>query len=205
MKHSLPGNQVNIKTNNYNQIFQYSPDKDVFSKRMINKKNYLDSFYEKELLFQKKLLKLKSFDMDWIKTEEYNHQSVIKAAEQDFTIIQNSAETKNVKKNLINLVRENELKNWEYMLKNKFRSRVTRKMNIINMNSINNFMKMYHINQQRPKYNPDDAAKNNDEKEKKLIMDCAKLEEMQNKCKLQREILRSKSFGIKSKIYNKVF
>ena len=121
--------------------------------------------------------------MDWIKTEEYNHQSVIKAADQDFKIIKCFAETKNAKKNLINLVRENDLKNWEYMIKNKFRSRTTRKMNILNVNSINNFMKIHHINQKRPEYNPDDAEKNNDEKEKKLMMECLKLEEMENKCK----------------------
>ena len=202
VKYSLPKSQTNIKTNNYNKIFQYSPDKDVFSQRMINKKNYLDSFFAKELLFQKKLLKLKSFDMDWMKTEEYNHQSVIKSAEQEFKIIQNSAETKNTKKNLLNLVRENEIKNWEYMIKNKFRSRLTRKMNIFNMNSINKFMKLYHIEQKKPKFNPDDASKNNDEKEKKLMLECIKLEEMQNKCKQQIEILRNKSFRIKSKIYN---
>ena len=202
MKHSLPKSQVNIKTNNYNKIFQYSPDKNVFSKKMLNKKSYLDSYYGKELIFQKKLLKLKSYDMDWIKTEEYNHQSVIKAADQDFKIIKCFAETKNAKKNLINLVRENDLKNWEYMIKNKFRSRTTRKMNILNVNSINNFMKIHHINQKRPEYNPDDAEKNNDEKEKKLMMECLKLEEMENKCKQQKEILRHKSFGIKPKIYN---
>ena len=200
MKHSLPKSQVNIKTNNYNKIFQYSPDKNVFSKKMLNKKSYLDSYYGKELIFQKKLLKLKSYDMDWIKTEEYNHQSVIKAADQDFKIIKCFAETKNAKKNLINLVRENDLKNWEYMIKNKFRSRTTRKMNILNVNSINNFMKIHHINQKRPEYNPDDAEKNNDEKEKKLMMECLKLEEMENKCKQQKEILRHKSFGIKPKI-----
>ena len=202
MKHSLPKSQVNIKTNNYNKIFQYSPDKNVFSKKMLNKKSYLDSYYGKELIFQKKLLKLKSYDMDWIKTEEYNHQSVIKAADQDFKIIKCFAETKNAKKNLINLVRENDLKNWEYMITNKFRSKATRKMNILNMNSINNFMKIHHINQKRPEYNPDDAEKNNDEKEKKLMMECLKLEEMENKCKQQKEILRHKSFGIKQKIYN---
>ena len=202
VKYSLPKSPTNIKTNNYNKIFQYSPDKDVFSQRMINKKNYLDSFFAKELLFQKKLLKLKSFDMDWMKAEEYNHQSVIKSAEQDFKIIQNSAETKNTKKNLLNLVRENEIKNWEYMIKNKLRSRLTRKMNTFNMNSINKFMKLYHIDQKKPKFNPDDASKNNDEKEKKLMLECIKLEEMQNKCKQQIEILRNKSFRIKSKIYN---
>ena len=136
MKHSLPKSQVNIKTNNYNKIFQYSPDKNVFSKKMLNKKSYLDSYYGKELIFQKKLLKLKSYDMDWIKTEEYNHQSVIKAADQDFKIIKCFAETKNAKKNLINLVRENDLKNWEYMITNKFRSKATRKMKDVTNGSL---------------------------------------------------------------------
>ena len=44
---------------NYNKINKYSPDKDVFSSSLQSKKKYLDKFFEKELVFQKKLLKLK--------------------------------------------------------------------------------------------------------------------------------------------------
>jgi len=199
VKHNLRKSQIN---SNYNKIFKYSPDKDVFSKKMQDKKNYLDSFYEKELTFQKRLLKLKSYDMDWLKTEQYNHQKVIKAANQDFKIIKCFAETKSAKKNLINLMRENEIKNWEYMTQNKFRARGTRKMNILDINDINNFIKIDDIRQTMPKYNPDDVEKNNDEKEKKLIMECTKLEELQNKCQKQKDILRHQNFGIKPKKFS---
>ena len=201
-KFTMPKRQINIQTKNYSKIVKYSPDKDVFSKKMQDKKNYLDSFYEKELTFQKRLLKLKSYDMDWLKTEEYNYQKVIKAANQDFKIIKCFAETKSAKKNLINLMRENEIKNWEYMTKNKFRGRGTRKMSVLDINNINNFMKIDDIKHTMPKYNPDDVEKNNDEQEKKLIMECTKLEELQNKCQKQKEMLRNQNFGIRPKKVN---
>ena len=201
-KFTLPKSQVNIQTKNYSKIVKYSPDKDVFSKKMQDKKNYLDSFYEKELTFQKRLLKLKSYDMDWLKTEEYNYQKVIKAANQDFKIIKCFAETKSAKKNLINLMRENEIKNWEYITKNKFKTRGTRKMSVLDINNINNFMKIDDIKQTMPKYNPDDVEKNNDEQEKKLIMECTKLEDLQNKCQKQKEIIRNQNFGTRPKKFN---
>jgi hypothetical protein len=174
---------------NFKEILKFSPDKDIFSKSMLNKKKYLDSFYEKELDFQKKLLKLKSYDMEVVHSGDYNQQKIIKEAQQDFDIIKCFAESKNTKKNLINLVGESELKNWDYMMKNKGRARVNRKMNIVNINNLNSFMKMNHINQARSIFNPDDTSKNNNEKIKSLIAECAKLEEMKNKCKMQKDIL----------------
>ena len=202
MKYLLQANKISIKSKNFKKINKYSPDKDVFSKKMQDKKDYLDSFFEKELSFQKRLLKLKSFDMSCMQSEDFNQQEVIKAADQDFKRIKCFAESKNAKKNLINLVGENQIKNWELMEKNKFRARATKKMNILTTNSINKFMKIYHINQVRPKFNPNDTAKINDEKEKKLIMECIKLDELQNKCKIQKEILRNKYLGIKPKKVN---
>jgi len=184
---------------NYNKINKYSPDKDVFSSSLQSKKKYLDKFFEKELVFQKKLLKLKSFDMEKVTTDDYNPQQVIKSAEQDFKIIKCFAESKNAKKNLINLVGENELKNWEFNLKNKARMRTNRKMNLLNINSLNNFMRLHHISQTRAKYDPNNYEKNNDEKTKLLTMECAKLEELQNKCQIQKEILRNQILGYKSK------
>ena len=184
---------------NYNKINKYSPDKDVFSNSLQKKKKFLDKFFEKELVFQKKLLKLKSYDMEKITTDDYNPQQVIKSAEQDFKIIKCFAESKNAKKNLINLVGENELKNWEFDLKNKTRMRTNRKMNLLNINSLNNFMKLHHISQTRAKYDPNNYEKNNDEKTKILTMECAKLEEMQNKCQIQKDILRNQILGYKSK------
>ena len=185
----------------FNKINKYSPDKDVFSKSLVCKKKYLDSFFEKELVFQKKLLKLKNFDTEKISTEDYNQQQVLKSAEQDFDIIKCFAESKNAKKNLINLVGENELKNWETMVKNKTGIRTTRK-NMVNLDSLNTFMKLNHISQKRLKYDPDNYAKNNDEKAKILTMECANLEEMQNRIQMQKEKLRNQILGIKSKNAN---
>jgi hypothetical protein len=203
MKHLLQVNKIKIKPTNFNKINKYSPDKDIFSKKMQDKKVYLDSFFEKELSFQKKLLKLKSYDMGFIQFEDFNQKEVIKAAAQDFNRINCFAESKNAKKNLINLLGETEIKNWELLEKNKIRSRETRrKMNSLTTNSINKFMKMYHISRSMPKFNPINTAKINDEKEKKLIMECLKLDELQNKCKIQKEILRNKYLGIKPKKTN---
>ena len=187
---------------NYNKVDKYSPDKDVFSKSLTSKKRYLDSFFEKELLFQKKLLKLKSSDMERVTMDDYNPQQIVKSAEQDFNIIKCFAESKNAKKNLMNLVRSNELKNWELMYKNKGRMRTNRRMNLLNLNSLNNFMKIHHINQIRVKYEPDNAAKNNDEKTKLLTLECAKLEEMQNECLMKKEMLRKEILGYKTKKIN---
>ena len=187
---------------NYNKVDKYSPDKDVFSKSLTCKKKYLDSFFEKELLFQKKLLKLKSSDMERVTMDDYNPQQIVKSAERDFNIIKCFAESKNAKKNLMNLVRSNELKNWELMYKNKGRMRTNRRMNLLNLNSLNNFMKIHHINQIRVKYEPDNAAKNNDEKTKLLTLECAKLEEMQNECLMKKEMLRKEILGYKTKKVN---
>ena len=191
-----------VRRNDYKTIFKFSPDNDVFSKSMISKKQHLDSFFEKELVFQKKLLKLKSYDMEVVRADDYNQQQVIRKAEQDFNIIKCFAESKNAKKNLMNLVGVSELKNWEYMMKNKSRTRTNRKLHILNINSLNNFMKMNHISQTRIKFNPDEASKNNDEKIKSLMVECSKLEELQNKCKMQKDILRNKILGIKQENYN---
>ena len=187
----------------YNKIDKYSPDKDVFSKSLQKKKKYLDSFYQKELLFQKKLLKLKANDSEKVKTEDYNPKQVVKEAEQDFNIIKCFAESKNAKKNLINLVGENQLKNLELMMGSKGRMRTNKKRNLLNINSLNNFMKLNHISQIRIKYDPNNAAKNNEEKTRLLTMECAHIEDMQNQCQIQKEILRNEIFGIKSKNNNR--
>ena len=134
--------------------------------------------------------------------DDYNPQQIVKSAEQDFNIIKCFAESKNAKKNLMNLVRNNELKNWELMYKNKGRMRTNRRMNLLNLNSLNNFMKIHHINQIRVKYEPDNAAKNNDEKTKLLTLECAKLEEMQNECLMKKEMLRKEILGYKTKKVN---
>ena len=184
---------------NYKKINKYSPDKDVFSHSLQSKKKYLDNFYDKELIFQKKLLKLKSFDMEKVFQDDYNPQQIIKLAEQDFEILKCFAESKNAKKNLINLVGENELKNWEFMLGDKARTRANRKMNILKLNNLNNFMRLNHISQIRAKYDPDNYIKNNDEKTKLLTLECAKIEEMENKVKTKKEILRNQILGYKEK------
>ena len=61
--------------------------------------------------------------MDWIKTEEYNHQSVIKAADQDFKIIKCFAETKNAKKNLV------QIKKYSYICSEKTKTTVRQYFN----------------------------------------------------------------------------
>ena len=193
--------QNSFRVSSANKIHKFSPNKDVFSKSMILKKKYLNSFFEKELTFQKKLLKLKSYDMQ-IVSNDYNQQQVIRNAEQDFKIVKCFAESQNAKKNLINLVGENELKNWEISINNKLRLRANRKMNILNINNLSYFMRMNHIRQRKGIYEPEKAAKNNDEKTKLLTMECAKIEEMESKCQIQKEILRNQISGRKARYMN---
>ena len=137
--------------------------------------------------------------MEKVFQDDYNPQQIIKLAEQDFEILKCFAESKNAKKNLINLVGENELKNWEFMLGDKARTRANRKMNILKLNNLNNFMRLNHISQIRAKYDPDNYIKNNDEKTKLLTLECAKIEEMENKVKTKKEILRNQILGYKEK------
>ena len=188
---------------NEKKILKYPLNKDVFSISLKTKKNYLDSFYEKELKFQKKLLKLKAYDMEKV-SSDYNQQKVINSAEQDFKIISCFAESKNTKKNLINLIKNTgDVKNLEMMFQNKKpRDRSNQKINLINLK---NFMLLNHINPADDKYEPNDAIKNNEEKSKILNMECAKIEELQNQNETKRKNLMNKRIKIRKNNEKKYF
>ena len=189
----------NITNNNskssYKKILKFPLNKDVFSKSLLNKKNYLDSFYEKELNFQKKLLKLKGYDTEKV-TNEYNQQQVIKSAEQDFKIIQCFAESKNTKKNLMNLIKNtNEFHALEIMFPDKkLRNRSNK---IVDLKNLKNYMLINNITPSEVRYEPKDVKKYNEEKSKALNLECVKLEQLQNKYQTQRKILMSE--GIRRK------
>ena len=169
------------------KILRFPLNKDVFSTSLLNKKNYLDSFYEKELSFQKKLLKLKGYDMEKVSIE-FNPQQSINTAEQDFKIIRCFAESKNTKKNLINLVKNtNELSALEIMFPDKkLRNRSNK---IKDLRVLKNYMLVNNINTKKERYEPNKVKKYNEEKSKMLNMECAKLEELQNQCQIKRKIL----------------
>ena len=175
------------------KILEYPLDKEIFSKTLLLKKNYLDSMYEKEMNFQKKLLKLKGYDMQKI-TNSFNEQKVINYAEKEFNIIKCFAESKNTKKNLMNLVKDsNEFQNWRNILLNgKMRDRSHKKLNIMNLKQ---FMLINHIGISKPKFDPDNVEKNNEEKSKILNMECAKLEVLEKKLQDKRKNLMNR--GIK--------
>ena len=181
----------------YKKILKYPLNKDVFSKSVLSKKNFLDTFYGKELNFQKKLLKLKGYDIEK-NTNNYNHQKAINSAEQDFNIIRCFAESKNTKKNLLNLVKNtNEFNHLEIMFQNKkLRARSNKQLNLKNLNS---FMLLNHINPVKEKYNPDNVKQINEEKSKMLNIECAKLELLQNKYEKQKKDMMNKRIRKKRK------
>ena len=185
----------NNSKSSYKKILKFPLNKDVFSKSLLNKKNYLDSFYEKELNFQKKLLKLKGYDTEKV-TNEYNQQQVIKSAEQDFKIIQCFAESKNTKKNLMNLIKNtNEFHALEIMFPDKkLRNRSNK---IVDLKNLKNYMLINNITPSEVRYEPKDVKKYNEEKSKALNLECVKLEQLQNKYQTQRKILMSE--GIRRK------
>ena len=188
-----------ISFNKSQKILKYPLNKDVFSKSLLNKKNYLDSFYEKELNFQKKLLKLKGYDMEKV-SNEYNQQQVINTAEQDFKIIRCFAESKNTKKNLMNLVKNtNEFNGLTIMFPDrKLRNRSNK---VMNLRSLKNYMLMNHISPTKARYEPSKVKKYNEEKFKGLNMECAKLEQLQNKYQTQRKLLMNEGLRKKNKKY----
>ncbi len=188
-----------ISFNKSQKILKYPLNKDVFSKSLLNKKNYLDSFYEKELNFQKKLLKLKGYDMEKV-SNEYNQQQVINTAEQDFKIIRCFAESKNTKKNLMNLVKNtNEFNALTIMFPDrKLRNRSNK---VMDLRSLKNYMLMNHISPTKARYEPSKVKKYNEEKFKGLNMECAKLEQLQNKYQTQRKLLMNEGLRKKNKKY----
>ena len=104
------------------KVEKYPIDKEFFNKDFIKKKFFLDKFCNKELKFQKNLLKTKSCDREFNKTpEDFNLKKVIHDAELNFNTIFEIAKSTRRKKNLNNLIKQN--------------------YNIINKNTINNTLK----------------------------------------------------------------
>ena len=188
----------NNSVKSYRKILKFPLNKDVFSKSLLNKKNYLDSFYEKELNFQKKLLKLKGYDIEKV-SNEYNQQQVINSAEQDFKIIQCFAESKNTKKNLMNLIKNN---NENHALEIMFPDKKLRNRSnkIVDLKNLKNYMLINNITPSEVRYEPNDYKKYNEEKSKALNMECAKLEQLQNKYQMQRKILMNEGIRKKRRI-----
>ena len=177
------------------KILKYPLNKDVFSTSLLNKKTFLDSFYEKEINFQKKLLKLKGYDMEKV-YNEYNQQKAINSAEQDFQIIRCFAESKNTKKNLMNLVKNtNEFQGFEALFPDKkLRNRSNK---LLDLNQLKNYMLINNISTTKVRYEPKKVKQYNEEKSKALSVECAKLEQLENKYKIKRKILMSE--GIRKK------
>ena len=184
-------NNNNISQNKIKKISKYPVNNCVFSRSFLSKRIFLDSFYEKELNFQKKLLKLKGNDIDKI-PNIFNQQKAINLAEQEFKIIRNSTEDKSKKKHLINLIKNE---------KNFYRSNsmIFNKKSIERSNKKNSLKNIKHhiilnsINNSRVEYEPSNVSKCNEEKSKILNMECAELEQLQIKIRNQRKILMNKS------------
>ena len=182
------------------KILKYPLYKNVFSKSLLNKKYYLDSIYEKELNFQKKLLKLKGCDIEKV-TKNFNQQKIKKSAELEFQIIKSTAQSKNKKKNLINLVKNNEYQNIGHMFPEKLlRGRSNKKQAL---KDIKKYMLLNNISNTKERFDPNNVSKYNEEKTKKLNVECSELEKLQNKYRIQRKMLINK--GINKKRYDKIY
>ena len=116
---------------------------------------------------------------------DYSQQEAINSAEQDFKIIKCFAESKNTKKNLINLVKSKEFNQFGSLFQNnKLRDRNTQN----NIKILKNFMLLNNINPiTKNKFDPDNVKNINEEKTKMLNMECARLELLQNKYEKQRK------------------
>ena len=136
-------------------------------------------------------------------SDKYNAQSVINSAEKSFKILNCFAESKNTKKNLLNLVKDiNEFQAFKHMFPfKKLRDR-SQKLNLANLK---NFMLLHHIGTNKPRYDPNDVTKNNEEKSKILSMECAKIEQLEKKNKEKRKILMKMSAKKRSKSEKKIY
>ena len=181
---------------NDTKIIKYPLNKDVFSTSLKQRKNYINLFYEKEIKFQKKLLELKGYDIDK-DINDYNQENAINLAEQEFNIINSYAESKNQKKNLVNLVKnKNNLNNLDMFLQKK-------KFNIINKRSKIAIIKR-NLSPNNKTFSIDiyersNAIKNNEEKSKMLNLECQKIEELQNENEKKRKILMNKRIKLNVK------
>ena len=184
-------NNNNISQNNIKKISKYPVNNCVFSRSFLSKRIFLDSFYDKELNFQKKLLKIKGNDIDKI-PNKFNEQKAINLAEQEFKIIRNSAEDKSKKKHLINLIKnEKNFYRSNSMIFNKKPIERSNKKN--SLKNIKHHIILNSINNSRVEYEPSNVSKCNEEKSKILNMECAELEQLQIKIRNQRKILMNKS------------
>lgn len=95
-------------SHNKDKVEKLPVDREYFSRQFINKKHFLDRFCNKELNFQKKLLRTKSYDKEFNKVpEEFNLQKIINEAELNFSIKFEIAKSSRGKKNLNNLIKQN--------------------------------------------------------------------------------------------------
>lgn len=199
LKLSSSKNKENKKVTNskkkYEKILKYPLNKNVFSQSFRQKKYYLDSFYEKELKFQKKLLKLKGQNIEEV-SKDYNQQKAIDSAEQQFRIMKSSVENTNTKKNLMNLVKNSEFLTIKHMFPDKkLRDRSNKKACLL---KIKNYMKMNNINNSLIKrFDPNNVSIYNEEKSKILDMECIELELLQHKIETERKNLLNKSVNNK--------
>ena len=83
-------------------------DRENFSKKIIEKKNFLEKFCDKELNFQKNLLKIKSLEKEYDRPPEtFDIKKAKKDAEMDFNLKFELAKSSREKKNLNNLIKHN--------------------------------------------------------------------------------------------------
>ena len=187
----------NKKSNKISKkIKKYTLNRNVFSKSLLSKKNYLDSFYEKELNFQKRLLKLKGCNIDK-NYNKFNQQNAINSAEQEFKILQSTAQSKNKKNNLMNLV-----KNFDEF--HKIHDKLPIKQLIDKSDKKRLSLKQKKIfklinNNQNSSFDPNNVSKSNEEKSKILNMEYAELELKEQKLHTQRKNLMNKLLNKKIK------
>ena len=192
IKVSLSNNSKNKSNKKYKKISRkiekFTLNRNVFSKSLLSKKNYLDSFYEKELNFQKRLLKLKGCNIDK-NYNKFNQQNAINSAEQEFKILQSTAQSKNKKNNLMNLV-----KNFDDF--HKMHDKLPIKQLIDKNDKKRLSLKQKKIfklinNHQNSSFDPNNVSKSNE-----LNMEYAELE-------LKEQILHTQRKNLMNKLLNK--
>ena len=95
-------------TDSKDKVQRFPLDKENFNKEFIQKKYFLDKYCNKELNFQKRLLKTKSYNSELAKvTEDFDLNKIIKDAELNFKIKYEIEKSGKGKNNLNNLIKHN--------------------------------------------------------------------------------------------------
>ena len=183
---------------NYKRVIKIPLNKNVFLSSFIGKKNYLDSFYEKEMTFQKNLLNAKKCEIGK-KPEDFDMQKMKKFAENEFNIKYSSVFAKAQKENIISVFSKNEFNSIDQILYSDYANIKNNKRH-----GISNLENIINVRRHEPYTDKDlkNVPINNEEKSKILTYELEKIERRQADIQNKKRNMIVNSVKKKGKFYD---